>query len=296
MNTVRDALTLCGINNVQLWNGRTKAQRISSNIFGDDFATAKDLDYDDILDDFKTYSALTVANGQIRLTPGNKRNVRALIQWIKHQYRKGLNPAATPFPVADTHALLRQEQTHLKFMKKSKTIVESAKPGRLTLEMKWHDWKPTFINFLRSIPGRDGVPLSYVVRANDAPDPTPNLDFLDDYVAMAPLVGETFAVDSNEVHTYIVKFITGNHVAESKIQPRLTDTDGRVDFKLLVAHYEGVGINSVDVLRAERIIETLHYSGEKRSHTCGGPNSKFSLTSPSRPCRKMRTDRCTRSE
>ena len=110
------------------------------------------------------------------------------------------------------------------------------------------------------------MPLSYVVRANDAPDPTPNLDFLDDYVAMAPLVGETFAVDSKEVHTYIVKFITGNHVAESKIQPRLTDTNGRVDFKLLVAHYEGVGINSVDVLRAERIIETLHYSGEKKPH------------------------------
>ena len=76
MNTVRDALALCGINDVQLWHNRTKAQRISNDIFGDDFATAKDLDYDDVLDDFKSYSTLTVANGQIRLTPGNKRNVR----------------------------------------------------------------------------------------------------------------------------------------------------------------------------------------------------------------------------
>ena len=104
MNTVCDALALCGINNVQRWNNQTKAERISSDIFGDNFATANN-----ILDDFKSYSALTVANKQIRLTPGNKRNVRALIQWIKHQYRKGLDPSNTPFPVANAHALLRQE-------------------------------------------------------------------------------------------------------------------------------------------------------------------------------------------
>ena len=152
------------------------------------------------------------------------------------------------------------------FVKKAKTIVESAKPGQLTLETKWHDWKPIFINFLCSIPGRDGVPLSYVIRTNDAPDPTPHLNFLDDYVAMAPLTGKTFAVDSKEVHTYIVKFVTGNHIAESKIQSHLADTNGRIDFQLLVAHYKGVGINSIDVLCAERIIETLHYSGEKKPH------------------------------
>ena len=65
MNTVRASIALCGVNDVQLWNGRTKAQRMASDIFGDDFETGKDLDYDDILDDFKSYSALTVANGQI---------------------------------------------------------------------------------------------------------------------------------------------------------------------------------------------------------------------------------------
>ena len=81
-------------------------------------------------------------------------------------------------------------------------IVESAKPGRLTLETKWHDLKPVFSNFLRSIPGRDGVPLSYIIRANDLTDPTLHLDALNDYVARAPLNGEAYVSDAKEVHTY----------------------------------------------------------------------------------------------
>ena len=79
------------------------------------------------------------------------------------------------------------------------------------------------------LPGRDGVPLSYVVRENDSPDPTPHVDFLDDYVVMAPLTGETFSVDAKEVHTYLVKFIMRNNVAESKIQSYLNATDGRTN-------------------------------------------------------------------
>jgi hypothetical protein len=42
-------------------------------------------------------------------------------------------------------------------------------------------------------------------------DPTPNTDFLDDFVIMAPLEGEAFAIDSaGDVHTYIVNFVVGN--------------------------------------------------------------------------------------
>ena len=248
MNTVRDAIALCGVNNVAQWHGRTQAQRIAADLFNDNFETARDMRYDDVLDDFKSYSSLTVANGQIRLTPGAKRNIRAFIQWCKHMYRLGGNPNTIPFPVASAPVLLRQEQSHKQFVKKAKTIVESAKPNRLTTETKWHDWKPVFVNFLRSIPGRDGVPLSYIVRENDAPDPTPHLDVLDDYVAMAPLNGEAFVSDTKEVHTYLVKFITGNTQAESKMQPHLNATNGRVDFKALTDHFEGVGINSVDIL------------------------------------------------
>ena len=79
------------------------------------------------------------------------------------------------------------------------------------------DWKGSFVNVLRTQPGRDGVPLSYVVRDNINP-PLPgvamNTEFLEDYLDNAPLMGETFESDAGEVHTYLVNFISENAVAE----------------------------------------------------------------------------------
>ena len=266
MNTVRDAVALCGVNNVAMWGGNTQAQRIATDLFSNDFAAMRDMDYDDLTDDFKSYSNLPVAQGRIRLSPGTKRNIRALIQWSKDQFRRGLDPFLVPFPIATVSVLLRQEKTHLKFVKKAKTIAESAKPGLLTTDTKWHDWRPIFANFLRSIPGRDGVPLAYIIRTQDAPDPTPRPDFLDEYVAMAELAGESFVSDANEVHTYIIKFIAGNANAESKLQPYLDQANGRLDFQTLVSHFEGTGVHSYDITRADRILDSLHYAGEKKPH------------------------------
>ena len=265
-HTVREALALCGIDNVTIFNGQTRAERFAAEVFGDDFATGIDKSYDELQDDFKSYSSLTVAQGQIRLNPGVKRNLRAFLQWCKDQHRKGLNHASSPFPLANVALLLRQEQTQATFEKKSKSIIESAKPNRFTNDTKWDDWKPIFQNFLRSIPGRDGVPLSYIIRTNASPDPTPHMDFLDDYVAMAPLNGISFNADAKEVHTYIVKFISGNSNAEAKIQAHLDQCNGRIDFIALLEHYEGIGVHSVDILKADKILESLHYSGEKKPH------------------------------
>jgi hypothetical protein len=72
--------------------------------------------------------------------------------------------------------------------------------------------------YLRTIPGRDGIPLRYIFRENKAPDPTPNAYFLNDYVSMAPLNGEAFTINAADVHTYLVNFVAGNETAEAKMQ------------------------------------------------------------------------------
>ena len=50
------------------------------------------------------------------------------------------------------------------------TISKAAHPGKLKDERKWPEWYPAFINYLSTIPGVYGVPLSYIVRENEAPD------------------------------------------------------------------------------------------------------------------------------
>ena len=77
--------------------------------------------------------------------------------------RLGLDPTTQPYPVADAANLIRRYKTHLAFTKKSKTMAESAKPDKFTKDSKWSDWTITLHNYLKCIPGRDGIPLNYVI-------------------------------------------------------------------------------------------------------------------------------------
>ena len=265
--TVREAMIECGVNDTDVFEGKTQAERLATDLFGDDFQTCMDKTHTELDSDFKTYSDLTQAQGQIRVTPGVKKHIKALLQWARDEYRLGRNPKFGTFSIEDTQVLMRRYKTHKQFIDKSSNISEAAKPSKFTINMKWNDWAPTFTNYLRTIPGRDGVPLNYIIRDATEPDPTPCNDFLDEYVLMAPIErGEAYRIDAAEVHTLLVKFITGNETAEMRIKAHETDRNGRTDWMALKEHYEGVGIHAFDIIEAEAIITDLFYSGEKFPH------------------------------
>jgi hypothetical protein len=54
---------------------------------------------------------------------------------------------------------------------------------------------------------------------------------LDDYVAMASLQGDSYAIDSVQVHTFLVYLVSENDTAEAKIQGLQRPNDGRYAFK-----------------------------------------------------------------
>ena len=263
---VLDALIACGVDNVGLFMEHTQAQRIAEDIFDELFSSYMDLTFKELDDHFKTYTDLTVAQGQIRLRPGTRKNIKAFVQWTRDELRLGRDPGRTPFPIDQVSDLIRRYKTHEKFQNDSKTLSEAAKPEKFKEVNKWEDWKPTFLNYLRAIPGRDGVPLKYVCREKDEADETPNDDFLDDYVAMAPMNGGAYVIDTLQVHTFLLNFVSGNDTAEAKIQGLLRPNDGREAFKRLVEHYEGVGIHAIDIREADEVIRTLFYAGEKPPH------------------------------
>ena len=236
------------------------------HLFHDNFTTCRDRENSDIDAAFKEYASLTVAQGQIRLGPGPKEKVKAFIQWVRDQFLLDLDPASVPFPVQDTSMYLRHSKTMEHFQAKAKRMAELAKPQIFRSNMKWEDWYPSFANLLRHQPGRDGVPLSYVIRDRDQPDHTPKDTYLDCLVAAAPHFGESFREDADTVHTLITKYIAGNADAEAKIQRHDQNLNGRKDIQALRAHYEGVGANSLDIRRADKILHELHYGGERRPH------------------------------
>lgn len=195
------------------------------------------------------------------------KKIKAFVQWARDKICLGRDPRDIAFPIEQVTDLIRRyHTTHEKFKVDSKTLAEAAKPERFKEGTKWEDWKPTFLNYIRSIPGRDGVPLKYVCRDSDEPIVELHDDFLDDYVAKAPLTGDSFAIDTAQVHTFLVNFVAGNDTAEAKIQGLQRPNDGREAFRRLVEHYEGVGIHAIDIREADEVIKSLFYSGERPPH------------------------------
>ena len=122
----------CGVNHINVFVGDTPAFRLATDMFSDDFTTCMDKTFVELDSDFKTYSALTQAQGQIRLLPVIKRNIKAFIQWVRDEQSLGRNPETIAFPVVQGPALLRRYKTREKFVSSASTLADAAKPGKFT--------------------------------------------------------------------------------------------------------------------------------------------------------------------
>jgi hypothetical protein len=189
-----------------------------------------------------------------------------MVQWAKDLIRTGKDPSATQFTLANVSVgdLLEREKSHENWVNRAKEKSDAAMPKQYSDAMKWSDWKLSFHNFLKTQPGRRGVPLNYIIRPNEEPRIRTNVRFLDDYVDQAPLEGQAYAFDAEEVHVYLTKLLSDSPTAEAKILPHLADANGRKDMQALCDFYEGVGANAKAILMAEEDIKTLAYSGEKK--------------------------------
>ena len=91
-------------------------------------------------------------------------------------------------------------------------------------------------------------------------------NFIDEYVEKAPLVGQEFTTDAAEVYAYIVRFTSVNTVAEVKMVAYAAANNGRLDFMVLKDHYKGVGVHALNAVQADKVLNSLFYSGEKEPH------------------------------
>ena len=106
--TIRDALISCGVDDVALYDKETAAAQLANDISVDDFSACMDKTYEDLDDNLKAYSTMTVANGHIRLNPSTKKLIKAFIQWSRDQICLGHDPTLMAFPPGDSVALLRR--------------------------------------------------------------------------------------------------------------------------------------------------------------------------------------------
>ena len=237
--TLANAMFNCVITGSVLFDGDTKAIRTSTELFDNDFTSCMDKTYVKLDDGLKSYSTLTAVHSQIRLTTCHNKNIQVFIQWTRDKIRIGIDPITFRFPVANSLGFIKRYKHHDDYVNKFKTITETAKPENFTDKLKWIKWYPTFVNLLSAIPGRNGIPLSYIYRPVSTIVPTTGYgDCIDEYVDKSTLTGPAYLTNAAEVHTYIIKFTSGNSVAESKMVHNSQKNDGRLDFIALKNHYE----------------------------------------------------------
>ena len=110
--TLANAMFDCSITDAVLFDSNTKASRIYTELFDDEFTPCMDKTYVKLDDELNSYSYLTASHGQIRIPPGHKKNIKAFIQWTRYQIRLGIDPIMVRFPAANASEFIKRYKHH----------------------------------------------------------------------------------------------------------------------------------------------------------------------------------------
>ena len=154
------------------WIGFTAVQRrrLCDEAFTvlDDF---KEMTVKDVRQLEESFAKQTPAASRIIFGQRRTRHLIALIHWVRDFRRINLPPDIEGLDAGGLRAELkisnRREEVRKAQIEKSDIVMKQASPGMLKTEAKWNEWEPAFENFLSCAFEVDGVPLSYVIRAED---------------------------------------------------------------------------------------------------------------------------------
>ena len=215
----------------------------------------------------KDFAARTTAN-RIYFGARRTKKLSSMLHFVHDFYRVSETPSIVGMTKTDFQTALAVAATRAEvrdtLKSQSPTSAKEASPGPLINERKWKEWETKFDNYLSTLIGSNGVPLSYVIRTNDAPpaDKTALTNFTSRTIAYAPLSGTHYEADRYTVYQQLLSFTTG-HPSEDWIKSTRRHTDGRRSMAALRAHFTGEGNASRNIAEAERIRENLHYKHER---------------------------------
>ena len=167
-----------------------------------DLATMKEKDIRDLAE---SYSRRTIADGRSIFGLRRIRFMNGLIHWVQDYGRIGEEPTIVGIDNAEQFRAALDDAFHRADVRKiekdqSDMVSKAADLGKFKDERKWPEWEPAFTNYLSTIPGVNGIPLSYVIRENEIPDCAIDYpSFYERAIACAPLAGPNFQADASSV-------------------------------------------------------------------------------------------------
>jgi hypothetical protein len=113
---------------------------MATDIFFDNFLAVIDATGNQITDELKAYTALTITNGRIIFQPGVNAKIIPMIQWVRNKVNMSRYPMYTPFHPPHVCVLTAQHQTFLSFRRNSEMNAKLSKPRDFKDDNDWDAW------------------------------------------------------------------------------------------------------------------------------------------------------------
>jgi len=198
--------------------------------------------YTDIDSFMKKLQALPPERGGVRLGHMHVLRLKAFLYWLKNQSRRGIDlyDPREDFGQYELHESIKALETYedLEKAKDSKTTApDKFQPHSLR---GWTSFNRDLQNYLASIRGLSGIPLSYVIRKEESSNVAPlGEDGVEELIRLAPLSGTAYLEDKKRVYRIIRDAVSGTN-GWTWIQD-VRNEDGRQAIKRLRDHYDGPG-------------------------------------------------------
>ena len=154
--------------------------------------------------------------------------------WAKRRNRVGESIQAQLF----TPQVLEQYSTMMTLTSKEDDTGIKA-PSEFKKDSKWKTFKESLIAYLNSLKGKHNIPLAYVIREDEKPQP--NQIFQTEHhrlIAITPLLGIEYDKDNGRVFD-ILKSLLVNGPAWTWMRAFNSTRNGRSAWLSLVTHFEG---------------------------------------------------------
>jgi len=189
-----------------------------------------------------------------------QKRLSILTFWVNRRQRLGETITAPEFTVQVSEAAGRL----MAFEDQEDETTAVKAPSEFTAGTKWKAFKEGAIAFFNSQKGRGQIPLAYVIREQDVPDP--NAVYINEHqriIAITPLQGIEYGEDNGKVFDHL-KSWTLKGPAWTWMRQYNSLRDGRRAWLALVAHFEGDAQRDRVKDQAYSSIAATKYHGEKK--------------------------------
>ena len=135
----------------------------------------------DIADLLLSFPKRTVADDRIKFGLHCTRHIKAMLYWdLDFQRCSEIPTIAGMYQRSYLTSLensIKREDIRTQEPDQAAIISKQSEPGKFKDERNWSEWDAALVNYLSTIPGTSGVPLSYVIHKQANATPTGHNNF-----------------------------------------------------------------------------------------------------------------------